>query len=107
MENARRGFLNAVRGSMRQVREVVGAATVDPELVTAAERIQYEGYLRREEADVAIRALADAGVPIRRIGQRLGHSCKVVRAVPRGERTDVFRVRQSSLDAYLPWLDAQ
>lgn len=31
----------------------------------------------------------------------------MVRAVLRGERTDVFRVRQSSLDAYLPWLDAQ
>lgn len=31
----------------------------------------------------------------------------MVRAVLRGERTEVFRVRQSSLDAYLPWLDAQ
>ena len=107
MENASRGFLDAVRRSMRQVREVVGAATIDPTLLTAAERIQYEGYLRREEADAAIRALAEAGVPIRRICQRLGHSRKVVRAVLRGERTDVFRVRQSSLDAYLPWLDAQ
>ncbi|MCE4227013.1 ISL3 family transposase [Methylobacterium sp. C25] len=107
IENASRGFLDAVRRSMRQVREVVGAATIDPALLTAAERIQYEGYLRRDEADAAIRALAEAGVPIRRIGRRLGHSRKVVRAVLRGERTDVFRVRQSSLDAYLPWLDAQ
>ncbi|MCJ2106366.1 ISL3 family transposase [Methylobacterium sp. E-041] len=107
MENASRGFLDAVRKSMRQVREVVGAATLDPALLTAAEHIQYEGYLRREEADAAIRALAEAGIPIRRIGQRLGHSRKVVRAVLRGERTDVFRVRQSSLDAFLPWLDAQ
>jgi len=107
MENASPGFLDAVRKSMRQVREVVGAATLDPALLTAAERIQYEGYLRREEADAAIRALAEAGVPIRRIGQRLGHSRKMVRAVLRGERTDVFRVRQSSLDAYMPWLDAQ
>ncbi|MGU3363175.1 transposase, partial [Methylobacterium sp. M6A4_1b] len=46
-------------------------------------------------------------IPIRRISQRLGHSRKVVRAVLRGERTDVFRVRRSSLDAYLPWLDAR
>ncbi len=74
MENASRGFLDAVRRSMRQVREVVGAATIDPALLTAAERIQYEGYLRRKEADAAIRALAEAGVPIRRICQRLGHS---------------------------------
>lgn len=107
MENASRGFLDAVRRSMRQVREVVGAATLDPALLTAAERIQYKGYLRREESDAAIRALAEAGVPIRRIGQRLGHSRKMVRAVLRGERTDVFRVRQSSLEAYLLWLDAQ
>lgn len=107
MENASRGFVDAVRRSMRQVREIISAAVLDPALLTAAERIQYEGYQRREEADAAIRALAEAGVPIRRIGQRLGHSRKVVRAVLRGERTDVFRVRQSSLEAYLPWLDAQ
>jgi hypothetical protein len=68
MENASRGFRDAVRRSMRQVREVVGAATIDPALLTAAERIQYEAYLRREEADAAVRALAEAGVPIRRIG---------------------------------------
>lgn len=107
MENASRSFVDAVRRSMRQVPEVISAAALDPALLTAAERIQYEGYLRREDADAAIRALAEAGVPIRRIGQRLGHSRKVVRAVLRGERTDVFRVRQSSLEAYLPWLDAQ
>ncbi len=92
---------------MRQVREVVGAATIDPALLTAAERIQYEGYLRRQETDAGIRALAEAGVPIRRICQRLGHSRRVVRAVLRGERMDIFRVRQSSLEAYLPWLDTQ
>ena len=32
-------------------------------------------------------------------------SRKLVRQVIRGERTDVFRVRQSSLDAHLPILD--
>lgn len=56
-------------------------ATIDPAPLTAAERIQYEGYLRREEADAAIRALAEAGVPIRWICQRLDQSRKVVRAV--------------------------
>lgn len=107
MEDGSRGFVDIVRRSMRQVREIISAVALDPALLTAAERIQYEGYLRREEADAAIRALAEAGVPIRRIGQRLGHSRKVVSAVLRGERTDIFRVRQSSLEAYLPWLDAQ
>ena len=107
MENASRAFLDAARRSMRPVREVVGAATIDPELLTAAERIQYEGYLRREEANAAIRALVEAGVSLKQISRRTGHSRKLVRAVVCGERTDVFRVRQSSLEPYLPWLDAQ
>jgi transposase len=107
MENASRAFLDAVRRSMQQVREVVGTTTINPDLLTAAERIQYEGYLRREEANAAIRALVRAGLPIKQISRRTGHSRKLVRAVIRGERTDIFRVRQSSLEPHLPWLDAQ
>src|SRR6202166_407137 len=53
MENASRAFLDAVRKSMRQIRTVIGATTIDPQLLTAAERLQYEGYLRREETNVA------------------------------------------------------
>src|SRR5436190_327326 len=78
MENASHAFLDAVRKSMRQVRVAVGAAIINPALLTAAERIQYEGYLRREDTNAAIR----------------------------GQRTDVFRVRESSLEHHLPWLDA-
>jgi transposase len=107
MENASRAFLDAVRRSMRQIREVVGTATINPDLLTAAERIQYEGYLRREEANAAIHALAKAGLPIKQICRRTGHSRRLVRAIVRGERTDVFRVRQNSLEPHLPWLDAQ
>lgn len=55
MENASHAFLNAVRKSMRQVRNAIGIATVNPKLLTAAERLQYEGYLRREEANAVIR----------------------------------------------------
>lgn len=107
MENASRAFLDAVRRSMRPIREVVGAGALDPDLLTAAERIQYEGYLPREKANAAIRALVEAGVPIKQISRRTGHSRNLVRTVIRGERTAVFRVRQSSLDPYLPWLDGQ
>ncbi len=51
MENASHAFLDAVRKSMRQIRAAIGAATINPGLLTAAEKLQYEGYLRREEAN--------------------------------------------------------
>jgi transposase len=105
MENASAAFLDAVRRSMRTIRTVVGATDVDPQLLTSAERLQYEGYLRREETNAAILTLAREGEPIRQIARRTGHSRKLVRQVVRGERTDVFRVRQSSLEAHLPLLN--
>ena len=40
MENASRAFLDAVRKSIRQIRSVIGAARINPELLTCAERIQ-------------------------------------------------------------------
>ena len=107
MENASHAFLDAVRKSMRQIRSAVGAATINPELLTAAERIQYEGYLRREEVNAAILGFAHAGVTIKEIVRRTGHSRGLVRKVVRGQRSDVFRIRENSLDLYLQWLDAQ
>lgn len=107
MENASRAFLDAVRKSMHQIREAMRATTIDPDLLTAAERLQYEGYLRREEANATILNLAKEGVAIREIVRRTGQSRGVVRKVLRGQHSDVFRSRESSLDIYLPWLDAQ
>lgn len=107
MENATRAFLDAVRKSMRQIRSVIGATTINPKLLTAAERTQYDGYLRREQTNATILALAKDGVPLKQIARQTGHSKGLVRQVVRGERNDVFRIRQSSLDLYLPWLDEQ
>jgi transposase len=39
--------------------------------------------------------------------RRTGHSRGLVRKVLHGQRSDVFRVRESSLDLYLQWLDEQ
>ena len=106
MENASAAFLDAVRLSMRAVRSALGAAVIDPALLTAAERLQHEGYLRREDTTRQILALKEAGHSIKEIVRRTRHSRKLVRQAVRGIRGDVFRVRQSSLDAHLPVLDA-
>lgn len=44
---------------------------------------------------------------IMKADQATGHSRKLVRDVLRGLTGDVFRARQSSLDVYLPQLDAE
>lgn len=107
MENVSASFLDAVRKSMAAIRIALGAATVDPERLTCAERLQYDGYLRREATGKAILALSRQGMPIKKIARATGHSRKLVRNVLRGLTGDVFRARQSSLDAYLPRLDAE
>ncbi|GLK82781.1 hypothetical protein GCM10017653_08500 [Ancylobacter defluvii] len=107
MENASRAFVDAVRKSMRQIRAAIGTSTINPDLLTAAERIQYEGYLHREETNMAILELAKEEVTIKEIVRRTGYSRGLVRRVIRGQRSDIFRTRESSLELFLPWLDAQ
>ncbi|MBJ3786981.1 ISL3 family transposase [Devosia sediminis] len=107
MENSSRAFLDAVGKSMRQIRQAVGSNIVDPKLLTYAERLQYEGYLRRQETSEAIKELSKKGTSIRQIVRQTGHSRKVVRDVLRGQRFDVFRTRPSSLDSWLPWLNTR
>ncbi len=105
MENDSRAFLDAVRKSMRQIRKTLGATRINPKLLTAAERLQNQSYLRREQTNAAITALAKDGVTIMEIVRRTGRSRGLVRQVLRGHRNDVFRSRESSLETYLEWLD--
>lgn len=105
MENASAAFLDAVRKSMRSIRAALGATTINPILLTAAERLQYESYLRRKDANAAILALHHEGVPIKEIVRHLRHSRDLVRKVVRGLRSDVFRTRESTLDPFLSILD--
>ena len=97
----------SLRKSMRQIRAAMGAAVIDPSLLTFAEKLQYEGYLRREETNAAILSLSRQRIAIKEIVRRTGYSHRLIRKIIRGQRADVFRVRQSSLEPYLPWLDEQ
>ena len=107
MENASAAFLEVVRRSMRPIRQALGSAVIDPALLTCAERLQHQGYLRREEAYGAIRSLAKAGTPIKEIVRRTGRSRKLVRDIVRGGGGDVFRCRSNTLEPHLAWLDAE
>src|SRR6266852_1550317 len=107
MENASAAFLEAVRRSMRPIRVALGSATIDPTLLTHAERLQHEGYLRREEAYGIIRALAKAGTPIKEIVRRTDRSRKLVREIVRGGGGDAFRCRSNILEPHLAWLDVE
>jgi len=107
MESSNRAFLDAVGKSMRQIRQAVGSNVIDPELLTYAEKLQYEGYLRRQETNEAIPELSKKGTSIRQIVRQTGHSRKLVRDVLRGQRFDVFVTRPNSLDSRLPWLNGR
>src|ERR1035437_2157232 len=105
MENASAAFLTAVQQSMQGVRAAVGHDVVDPAALSCAELRQHSGWLRREEENTAILALAKQGVALKEIVRLTGKSRGLVRQVVRGGRKAIFRSRLSSLDPFLTQLD--
>jgi transposase len=105
MENASAAFLSAVQRSMVAIRKAVSAGAVDPEALSAAERRQHAGWLRREAENAEILALSAQGVAIKEIMRRTDKSRGLVRQVVRGARNDIFRSRMSSLDPFLTQLE--
>lgn len=69
---------------MRAIRSAIGWTTISPELLTSAQKLRYESYLRRDVTIATIVALARAGVSIKLIVRRLGHSRNLVRQTLRG-----------------------
>jgi hypothetical protein len=97
-----RALLCLMRFASRCVRSVPRSAPPStPHLLTYSEKLQYEGYLRCEQTNSAILKLASAGVPIKEIVRRTGRSRELVRQVVRGQRTDIFGARRSSLEVRL------
>lgn len=103
--NASAAFLEAVRRSMKPLREALGVGTVDPNLLTSIEHRQIEGAKRRDAENATVRALADAGISLKEIPRRTGLSRGTVRRIVRGEREDVFRPRLSTLVPFERMLD--
>src|SRR3954447_10281658 len=106
MANASAAFLEAVRRSMQSIREVLNTTVVNPALLTCAERIQFDGFLLRQDSSRTIKALAAAGMSIKTITRQTGRSRKLVRSVLRGGDGDVFRCRSSILEPFLVRLAA-
>lgn len=74
LENANASFLAAVQRSVPAIRKANGATTLDPKLLTAAERLQYEGFQRRQQTNRMVRQMAGDGTPIKRIVRLTGLS---------------------------------
>lgn len=89
------------------IRKATGAKTLDPKLLTATERLQYEGFQRRLLTNQMVRQMANGCIPIRRIVRLTGLSRGLVRQIIRGEREDVCRIRESSLTPWLPRLEQE
>lgn len=105
LQNASDAFLSAVRRAMPAIRKAACSAELDPSILTAAERLQFEGFQRRQQTNILIQRMGAEGVPIKRIVRIAGVSRGLVRRVLRGEREDIFRLRQSSLTPWLPQLE--
>ncbi len=107
MENASTAFLGTVKQSIRMIRKAFGAGVVDPALLTAVELRQHDAWLRREDENAVVLTLAKEAVPIEEIVRQTSLSRGTVRQIVRGGRTEVFRSRSSSLDAFVEQLETE
>ena len=107
-ENASAAFLSAVRSELLRLRKALSPETpVDPETLSKAERIGWEAAVTREAVNDRIPALAAQGVPLKTMARTTGVSRQAIRKIVRGQRHDIFRTRQSSLDPWRVRLEAE
>jgi hypothetical protein len=71
----------AVRSVLGPIRRVLGTGTIDPELLSAAERLQCKGYFCRREESRTIRTMTLKGTSIKGMVRSTGRSRKLVRDV--------------------------
>ena len=78
-----------------------------PALPTFAERVQYDGFRRRQDSSQAIKAPTSPRKSIKVITGSASRGRKLVRSVPRGGDGDVFRCRIRMLEPHTPKLRAE
>jgi transposase len=105
-ENASAAFLEAMQRAIPSIRQALGSTVIDPALLTCAERIQYDGFVRRQDSHQAIKALAAQGISIKAIARQTARSRKLVRGALRGGDGDMFRDLRNTLGAHLARLGA-
>ncbi|MCW6513038.1 transposase [Hyphomicrobiales bacterium BP6-180914] len=100
LENASAAFLDIIRRHMHHLRRAVTSGDIDPKRLSAVEKRQWKGWLKRDEANEKVRALHKSGTALKAIARHTGLSRQTVRRIVRGTRDDVFRSRESMLDRW-------
>ena len=79
LENASAAFLDIIRRHMRHLRRAVTSETIDPKRLSAVEKRQWKGWLKRDEANEKVRALHKSGTALKAIVRATGLSRQTVR----------------------------
>ena len=105
LENATAAFVEAVKRQMRHLRRAITSGDIDPKALTAAEKLQWNGWQRRDEVNGMVRGLHRQGRSIKAIVRTTGVSRQTVRRILAGTRDDVFRSRETTLDRWAETLN--
>ncbi len=106
LENVTAAFVEGVKRHMGYLRRAITSGDIHPDTLSAAEKLQFAGWQRREEVNGAVRTLHGQGRSIKGIVRTTGVSRQTVRRILAGTRDDVFRSRETSLDRWTKRLNA-
>jgi transposase len=105
-ENASASFLDVVRQNMHAIRKSSATDSIDPALLSCAERKRWENFQHRKKTVDAVSQLVERGTPLKQITKRLSLARQTVRRIARGGGMEDFRSRVSILELHAETLDA-
>ena len=106
LENATAAFVEGVKRHMGDLRRAIVGGDIDPAALSAAEKLQWAGWQRRDEVNETVRNLHRQGRSIKGIVRTTGVSRQTIRRILAGTRDDVFRSRETTLDRWAERLNA-